>query len=107
MGELLKVKLNGHEIWMETSGQNAEDVPIRVSTEEAGQKTLEISENLHETIAAHFKSVAESFLSLDAALRPEKVAVEFGLKLSGDLKFYVVNARADASVTIKADWAPK
>jgi hypothetical protein len=87
MGQLVKVNLSGREIWMEASDQNAESVPTQVSTQDAGQKSLEISENLHETIVAHFKSVAESFETLGSTLKPEKVTVEFGLKLSGDLNF--------------------
>jgi hypothetical protein len=107
MSKLVKVNLNGREVWMEASDQNAERAPTQVSVQDAGQTSLEVSKNLHETIIAHFESVTKSFQSLSAALKPEKVTVEFGLKLSGDLKFYIVNAKADASVTIKADWAPK
>jgi NTP-dependent ternary system trypsin peptidase co-occuring protein len=70
-------------------------------------KILDVSRGLREAIGSHFSSIADSFQSLAPGMRPEKVTVEFGLKLSGDAKFYVVNTKGEGSVTIKAEWLPK
>ena len=45
--------------------------------------------------------------AMPAAVKPHKVTAEFGLTLSGDAKFYVVNIAGNASLKISAEWQLK
>lgn len=109
MATLIKVKLNETEIWMEAgeSKAKAEGAPQLVSAEKIAGQTLEISETLHATIRAYCTSLVQSFDAMPAAVKPHKVTAEFGLTLSGDAKFYVVNVAGNASLKISAEWQLK
>ena len=104
MSEILKIKIDNREIWMEASTEAAEDVPKRVSAEGVSGKALDVSEEMHEAIRAYCASLAQGFQDMPGEIKPKKIKVEFGLKLSADAKFYVVNAKGEASVGITAEW---
>ena len=107
MGKLVKVMLDGTEIWIEAEERTGERGPRKVSREDAAEKTLNIAENLHSTITGYCSSLVKAFESLDRIAKPQRISAEFGLKLSGDLKVYVVNAGSEASLKITAEWETK
>ena len=104
MGELVKVNLNGTELWMETEQQTAKTGPVRVSKEDTAKKALEIADKLQSSITGYCCSLMDAFNSMEKARKPTRVSAEFGLKLSGDLNVYVVNAGSEASLKITAEW---
>jgi len=104
MGRLVKVKLNDTEIWMETEETKAEPGPKRTSREVLAKEALGEGERLHSTIRAYCISLIKAFDSLEGVQRPQRITAEFGLKLSGDSKFYIVNAAGEASLKIIATW---
>lgn len=107
MTTLVKVKLNETEIWIEAAESKPEESPRRVSAEKAAGQALEIAETLHATIRAYCASLVQSFEAMPAAVKPHKVTAEFGLTLSSDAKFYVVNIAGNASLKISAEWQLK
>ena len=109
MANLVKVKLNETEIWMEVKEPTgrSDGAPRLVSAEKIAGQTLEIAETLHATIRAYCTSLVQSFDAMPASVKPHKVTAEFGLTLSGDLKFYVVNIAGNASLKISAEWQLK
>ena len=104
MGELVEVKVNETKIWIET-----EDVgkvaPQKVSREEIAKKALKAGESLNETIKSYCSSLVNAFESLEDVKKPNKITAEFGLKLSGDCKIYIVNSAGEASLKITAEWS--
>ena len=104
MGNLVKVKMNDTDIWMEVEDITAERGPKRVSVESVTEEALEAARSLHASIRAYCTSLVQGFQSIDSGLRPDKVTAEFGLKLSGDSKFYVVNVAGEGSLKITAEW---
>lgn len=103
MGKLIKVKVDEREIWMEAEEIRAEEAPQMVSGEQMAGKALEAGESLHETIKGYCSSLVKAFESLEGR-RPNRITAEFGLKLSGDCKIYIVNAAGEASLKITAQW---
>jgi hypothetical protein len=104
MKKLVKVKMNDTEIWMETGDIAAETGPQRVSRENAVEETLEAAKNLHASIRAYCTSLVQGFQAINSEQRPNKITAEFGLTLSADSKFYVVNIAGEASLKITAEW---
>lgn len=105
MGKLIEVKLDETKIWMETEDVTAEEVPQRVSQEEMAKKALQAGESLNKTIKVYCSSLVKAFESLEGAKKPHKITAEFGLKLSGDCKAYIVNTSGEASLKITAEWS--
>ena len=104
MTQLVKIKLDDTEVWIEADESVAEKTPRLVSAEEAAEKALETAQNLHATIRAYCASLVQGFQALSPEQKPRKITAEFGLKLSGDSKFYVVNVAGEASLKITAQW---
>ncbi|MGJ0482925.1 MAG: CU044_2847 family protein [Methylomicrobium sp.] len=104
MRKLVKVKMNDTEIWMETGDIAAETGPQRVSVESSMENTLEAAKELHASIRAYCTSLVQGFQAINSEQRPNKITAEFGLTLSGDSKFYVVNVAAEGSLKITAEW---
>ena len=91
MGELVKVKVDKTEIWMETEETTAEQVPEMVSENRLEESALKAGESLPETIKAYCSSLVKAFESLEGR-KPNLITAEFGLKLSGNCKVYIVSA---------------
>lgn len=104
MDRLVKVKINDTDIWMETENVMAEDKPQTVSRESMARAALSIAENLQGTINSYCSSLVRAFDSMGGEEKPKRVKAEFGLKLSGDCKVYIVNAGGEASLKITAEW---
>ena len=105
MGQLVKVRWNGTDIWMETEdAATAEEVPQRVSNDALTKKASKAAETLETTIKAYCSSLLRVFDRLEETKKPRRITAEFGLKLSSDCKFYVVNAAGEASLKIVAEW---
>ena len=107
MKKLVKVKINDTDIWMETDDISSEAYPTRVSVESATEEALDAAKKLHESIRAYCTSLAQGFQSINSEQRPHKITAEFGLKLSSDSKFYVVNVGGEGSLKITAEWEIK
>lgn len=45
-----------------------------------------------------------AFHALDSRVRPNKVAVKFGLTLTGDLTFALATSGTEASLTVEVEW---
>ncbi len=106
MVELVKVKLNGTEVWMEPEvAATAEQAPQRVSRDALAEKALEAAETLSTTIKAYCSSLVRIFETLGGTEKPQQITAEFGLKLSSDCKFYVVNAGGEASLKVTVQWS--
>ena len=104
MGSLVKVTLNDTEVWMETEEGTGERGPRKVSREEDAQAPFKIAENIHSTITGYCSSLVKAFDALEETEKPHRITAEFGLRLSGDFKVYVVNAGSEASLKITAEW---
>ena len=104
MGKLIEVKLDKTKIWMETEDVNAEEAPQIVSREEMAKKALQAGERLHNTIQGYCSSLVRAFESFEGVKKPDKITAEFGLKLSGDCKAYIVNTSGEASLKITVEW---
>lgn len=107
MGQIKKIVLNGRTVYVEVGERTFASGPSAVSAGSPGGEALELSAELNDTIVGYFSALTHSFAALQEGQRPAKVVVEFGLKLSADSKFYVVNAAGEAAVKISAEWAPK
>ncbi len=107
MGNLVKVKIDNTVIWMEAEEIIAEMVPRRMRVESKPEDEWDTASNLHSTIRAYSTSLVQSFQSISSEHRPKKIIAEFGLKLSEDSKFYVVNAAGEGSLKITAEWEMK
>jgi Trypsin-co-occurring domain 1 len=67
-------------------------------------RTLRAAETLSTTIKAYCSSLVRVFEALEGTEKPRQFTAEFGLKLSSDCKFYVVNAAGEASLKITVQW---
>lgn len=107
MTTLVKVKLNDTEIWIEMGAAQGDQGPRRAGVEKAAAQTLEATASLHATIQAYCTSLVQTFDAMPAEVKPQKITAEFGLSLSGDAKFYVVNVAGNASLKICSQWELK
>jgi hypothetical protein len=107
MGQIKQAVLNGQTVYVELGDRAFSSGPSAVSAGRPGEQALQLSNDLKDAIVGYFSALTESFAALEEKQRPGKVIVEFGLKLSADAKFYVVNAAGEAAVKITAEWVPK
>jgi hypothetical protein len=73
-GPLLKVRLGGTDVWIETDARSiTEPAPQRTSAEEQAAKALDVGERLTATIRAYCEMLVETFQGLHAEKMPNKV----------------------------------
>ena len=107
MSQLIKVKIDEAEIWMEAEVDIFhEGKPQRVS-KDALKKTVISFEKMSETIKTYCTSLVNTFKEIKSDHAPDKLIAEFGLKISGEGNIYVVKSTAEASLKITAEWEIK
>jgi len=105
MGKLVKVRLNDIEVWMETANPTTvQNAPQLVSNDKLAEETLNAAESLGASIKAYCSALVRTFEALEEVEKPQRITAEFGLKLSSDCKFYIINAAGEASLKITAQW---
>jgi inner membrane protein involved in colicin E2 resistance len=98
MSRLIKIKCDDIDIWMEVE----EEINY-----ERGLQKVSVSETM-EKVACSFENISETFKNkIDKDLAPDKIELEFGLKVSGEGNIYVVKSAAEASLKITAEWKIK
>jgi hypothetical protein len=106
MGQLVKVRLNDTEVWMEKdAAATTDEAPQKVSRDALAEEALRAAETLNATIKAYCSSLVRVFETLEVTEKPQRLTAEFGLKLSSDCKFYVVNAAGEAGLKVTAQWS--
>lgn len=103
MSKLLKVKVNGTDLWIEADEKmHAESGPRKVSKTTDG---IVIGFNeFSEPIKALCGAIIQTFDNLSGDQKPSKLITEFGLKISGEGNVYLVKTGAEASLVITAEW---
>src|SRR5262245_2852053 len=102
MAQLAKIRLVDTEVWAEVSDRSA---TAQFRPADAGERVLDVTDSLNSAIRAYCTALRQSFESLKAPYRPNKINASFGLKVSGDLKFVTLaEVGAEASLTIEAEW---
>lgn len=105
MEKLVRIVLNGTEIWVETASiASATDKPQLVSRDKLSEDTLKVAETLGASIKAYCSALVRTFETLEGKEKPGRITAEFGLSLSSDCKFYIVNTAGAASLKITAQW---
>ncbi len=108
MANLIKVKFNGTEIWIESEGEAAKaGAPEKVSV--IGRVTEKIIpfEEVSGTIRAYCTALVKTFKGLEPEHSPSRISAEFGLKVSGEGNIYVVKSTAECSLKIMVEWQIK
>ena len=108
MTNLIKVKFDGAEIWIETDEEAAEAavVPERVGVLEKAEKFIPF-EKVSDTIRAYCTGLVKTFKGLEPEHSPNRISAEFGLKFSGGGNVYIVKSTAECSLKIKVEWELK
>lgn len=105
MGKLVRIKLGGTEVWMETANTaTTQNTPQLVSSDKLAEEALKAAETLGASIKAYCSALVRTFETLEGTEKPHRITAEFGLTLSSDCKFYVINASGEASLKITAQW---
>ncbi len=104
MTNLIKVKFDGTEIWIETDGEVAEAaVPERVGVLEKAEKFIPF-EKVSDTIKAYCTGLVKTFKGLEPEHSPNRISAEFGLKFSGGGNVYIVKSTAECSLKVRVEW---
>ena len=108
MTNLIKVKFDGAEIWIETDEEAAEAaaVPERVSVLEKAEKFIPF-EKISDTIRAYCTGLVKTFKGLEPEHSPNRISAEFGLKFSGEGNVYIVKSTAECSLKVRVEWELK
>ncbi|RXE56032.1 hypothetical protein ABH15_07500 [Methanoculleus taiwanensis] len=103
MSKLIKVKVNGTELWIEADEKaHAESGPRKVSKTTDGI-VIGFSE-FSEPIKTLCGAIIQTFNDMPEYKKPNKLITEFGLKISGEGNVYLVKTGAEASLVITAEW---
>jgi len=108
MTNLIKVKFDGAEIWIETDEEAAEAaaVPERVGVLEKAEKFIPF-EKVSDTIKAYCTGLVKTFKGLEPEHSPNRISAEFGLKFSGEGNVYIVKSTAVCSLKVRVEWELK
>jgi len=110
MANLIKVKFDEKEIWIESEGEAAGAVaPEKVSVIGKAAEKIKIIpfEEVSDTIKAYCTALVKTFKGLEPEHSPNRINAEFGLKLSGEGNIYVVKSTAECSLKIMVEWQIK
>jgi hypothetical protein len=101
---LASVSINGTHVWIATENDESSATPRQVGVLNMGQEIVAAAGDLSATITACCSLLADSFSTMPPEKRPSVVKAEFGLRLSGDAKFYIVAATGECSLKVSAEW---
>lgn len=108
MVNLIKVKIDETEVWIETDGEAAEaEAPERVSVIGKAIEKVIPFEKVSDTIRAYCTSLVKTFKELEPEHAPDRISAEFGLKLSGEGNIYIVKSTSECSLKITVEWQIK
>ena len=111
MTNLIKVKFDGAEIWIETDEETAEAaaVPERVGVLGVLKKAEKFIpfEKVSDTIRAYCTGLVKTFKGLEPEHSPNRISAEFGLKFSGGGNVYIVKSTAECSLKVRVEWELK
>ncbi len=108
MANLIRVKCDETEIWIESECETIEaEAPERVAV--MGKVPVKIIpfEEISSTIQKFCTSLAKTFKGLEPEYTPSRLSAEFGLKLSAGGTVYIVKSTAECSLKIKVEWQIK
>jgi len=105
MTNLIKVKFDEAEIWIETDEEAAEAavVPERVGVLKKAEKFIPF-EKVSDTIRAYCTGLVKTFKGLEPEHSPNRISAEFGLKFSVGGNVYIVKSTAECSLKIRVEW---
>ena len=105
MTNLIKVKFDEAEIWIETDEEAAEAavVPERVGVLKKAEKFIPF-EKVSDTIRAYCTGLVKTFKGLEPEHSPNRISAEFGLKFSGEGNVYIVKSTAECSLKVRVEW---
>lgn len=90
MANLIKLKVDEADIWIEADEDVFEKGIRRVSSSESMEKATISFEEISNTIKAYCTSLVKAIKGFDNELTPNTLKAEFGLRLSGEGNVYVV-----------------
>lgn len=104
MTHLAKIKLAGNEVLAEVNDRIGDSDADALTAPKARERVLDATESLNTAIRGYCLGLQRAFQAVDSRVRPDKVTVNFGLKLTGDLNFALAESGTEASLTVEAEW---
>lgn len=105
MSKLIKVKVNGTDLWIEADEKmHAESGPRKVSVSKTAEEIVIGFNEFSEPIKALCGAIIQTFDNVPGDRKPSKLITEFGLKISVEGNVYLVKTGAEASLVITAEW---
>ncbi|MEV4295958.1 CU044_2847 family protein [Microbispora rosea] len=80
--------------------------PTASTLDKAGERVIDVFEEVRETIAAVAASTMASFQKSDSTVRPRSVELEFGLKFSLTGSVILAEAAGEASLVLRLVYEP-
>ncbi len=87
--------------------QPAEGLREAGAVERAAQIARDAFDEGLQSVRVLAKGVADHLAQLDDTQRPQKVEVEFGLKLSSEAGAFLAKATAEGQLTVTLTWEPR
>lgn len=104
MVQLAKIKLAGNELLAEVHDRVGDSDARALTTPKEGGRALDATESLNTAIRGFCVGLERAFHAIDSRVRPNKVTVNFGLTLTGDLNFALATSGTEASLTVEVEW---
>ena len=104
MAHLAKIKVSGTEVLAEVNDGVGDTGARALTAPKAGERVVDATESLNSAIRAYCQGLQRAFQAVDSRVRPDKVTVNFGLKLTDDLNFALAKSRIEASLIVEAEW---
>jgi len=103
MSKLIKVKINGTDLWVEADEKtHVESGPRKVS--KTTDRIVIGFNEFSEPIKALCGAIIQTFNNIPGDKKPSKLITEFGLKISSEGNVYLVKTGVEASLIITAEW---
>jgi hypothetical protein len=108
MTNLIKVKFDGTEIWIEPEGEAVKaEAPEKVGVISRVTEKIIPFEEVSDIIRAYCTALVKTFNGLKPEHSPSRISAEFGLKFGGEGNIYLVKSTAECSLKIMVEWQIK
>jgi len=105
MSQLIKIKSGDSEFWIEPDITAITERKLVMASVASEISTLDIDfDKFSKQISDIYISLKKSLDEVPDGMKPKKVSIEFGIKISGEGNIYVVKTGAEATLKITAEW---
>jgi len=107
MANIVRFSTDNGPVFIEVKGPRAQKASVKkVGIKQDAKELVQSATTTFEEALANAFTAANSLVERAASLKtqPQELNIEFGLKISGEMDFFVISGDTEANFAIKIKW---